>query len=509
MNCKLSAKKSLHKGGFKNIYFCSTWILNLGVVPLLRLTTFLFWPIFVFLRWRRFSVTRVLETITLLLTTALQQLITTFRRANIALNLSSVKDFALLCALSLFTPLSVTAQENVLLALGEHREISVLDLEHFINGNREVLNVHHDKERNVLILRGAMQGFSELIMKRQSASEERLAVFVLSKRDHLELYQMAEVFESMNLKVTPRGLNLHVRGVVHTQAHYRRLHQVIKDFPHSLDLQITLSEKLQKSLIAKVYQRFFDHFADSISCEFETLWLHCRFDEAHEIPAKELEELKEKDFVHFRTKIGQSGQANYRIKLKLVQLEQTDGRELSLGLDGLNLSWADVFYRSIRSIVEEKRIILRDQNVEISTLAEPETLVQLGSKAMLKIGSEIPFSQVQTQTGATQTQWKFAGLQVDLDLQRKGNHYQINYKTGFTRPDGEAISGNRESSTILVPLGRPMAIFNIHFQSIGVSDSGFPVLKNIPLLKHLFGSSSKQRTYKSLTGVLSLERENL
>lgn len=508
MSTKNRTKKSLRDGGFRT-YFCSTWILNLGVVPLLRLATFLLWPIFVFLRWRRFSVTRVLETITLLLTTAIQQLLTLIRRANIALNLSNVKDLALVGVFSLLAGQGVQAQQNMLLALGEHREINVLDLDHFINGNREVLNVHHDKEQNTLILKGAMQGFSELFIKRSSGVEERWAVFVLSKKEHLELYQMVEVFESMKLKVVPRGLSLEVKGTLFSRAHYRRVHQVLKQFPNALDLNVNLSEALQKSIIADVYARFFDHFADSIECHFENIYLYCRFDQAHEIPAKDLNDLEEKDFVQFRTRIGVAGQSNYRLKLKLVQLEQTDGRELSLGLDGLNLSWSDIFYRTVRSIVEEKRVILRDQNLEISTLAEPETLVQLGSKAMMKIGSEIPFSQVQAQTGATNTQWKFAGLQVELDLQRKGNQYQVHYKTGFTRPDGEAISGNRESSTILVTLGRPMAIFNIHFHSIGESESGFPILKDIPILKHLFGSSSKQRTYKSLTGVLSLERESL
>jgi hypothetical protein len=509
MSCKTKIKKSLLKGGFKKTYFCSTWILNLGVVPLLRLTTFLFWPIFVFLRWRRFSVTRVLETITLLLTTAFQQLLTLFRRANIALKLSNVKEFALLCAISFTGPQLLHAQENLLLALGEHREINVLDLQHFINGNREVLNVHHDKERNALILRGAMQGYSELFIKRHSGQEERLAVFVLSKKDHLELYQMAEVFESMRLRVVPKGLSLQVQGTIQTRAHYRRLHQALKQLPNALDLRVEISENVQKVLIADVYRRFFDHFADSIDCHFENISLYCQYEQGHEIPENELLELQGKDFVHFRTKLGVSGQSNYRLKLKLVQLEQTDGREISLGLDGLNLSWADIFYRTVRSIVEEKSVLLRDQNIVISTLAEPETLVQLGSSAMLKIGSEIPFSEIQPTTGATQTQWKFAGLQVDLDLQRKGNHYQVHYKTGFTRPDGEAISGNRESSTILINPGSPLAIFNIHFQSIGENESGFPVLKNIPILKHLFASSSKQSTYKTLTGVLSLERENL
>jgi hypothetical protein len=495
---KMGQKKGLLKEGQNVNYFCSTWILNFGVVPLFLLATFRFCPIFVFLRSLRFSVTRVLDTIT--------QLLTTLSRATLALPRQAVKGFAvLLSLLGLFCQVSL-ASETMVLAIGEHREIKALNLSHYINGNREVLSILHQEEQETLILRGSMQGYSELILHDSNGAARRVSIYVLSKRKHLEIYELAENFTGMGLKVTPTGLGLELKGVVKTINDYRLLHRLIAQHGELLKLELSLDPALSQQIIGHIYRRAFEQFADSIACEVIEHLVECSMEDGHSLSDPLAQEFNKEWFVRIRQRGSSYGVTNYRIKLKLVQLEQTDGRELSLGLDGLDLRYSDLFNRSMRSIIEDNRILLRDKGMSLSTLAEPETLLQLDSKATLKIGAEIPYSTAQPTSGASHTQWKFAGLTIELKLERRNNHYQLAYSTGFTRPDGQSVSGNRESSTLFIPLDTPIELFRINYQSIGKLESGVPWLKEIPLLGLLFSSSSNEATYKNLTGVITLER---
>lgn len=502
-------KKGLQQEGPDQTYFSSTWILNFGVVPLLRLATFLFCPIFVFLRSLRFSVTRVLDTIALLLTSAIKQSLPTFRPATLSLVAQAVKGFTLVLLLNPTTLWAEFAEGPILLAIGEHRKISNLQIDNFINGNREVVGAHYDEQRQELILRGAMMGYSQLIIHHQAGHSTQLNIYVLSKRQHLELYQLTDSFTGIGLKVNPLGLSLEVTGTLKDRASYLRFHQLKKEHGHQLQVNIELSPKLIHELSEQVYLRFYEQFIDTIQCQPREDQLECLYDQDSTIEDS-LHSLVTKEwFVNLRARPNPKGMANYRIRLKLIQLEQSDGRELSIGLDGLNLHWSDLFHRSFRSILEENRLLLKDQRVNLSTLAEPEAMVQLNSEVNLKVGAEIPYTTTQPTTGANETQWKFAGLEVQAQLSKNNNHYQISYQTGFTRPDGESVSGNRESSTVYIALGQALPLFTIHYQSIGQQDSGFPYIRNIPLLGALFGSSSKTKTYKNLTGVLILERINL
>ncbi len=501
-------KKSLFKRGFLNFqkrmnyFFSSTWILNFGVVPLLRFCAFLLFPEPTSLRERLFSVTRVLETIFLPLQASLSQHFMLLSRRTLTSSAQAVK----VCLLLFFSTPLVIASQNIILSHGEHKLLSVPGLVNFTNGNKDVLGHHHDSAKKTLLLKGQKLGFSEILVWKEDKSQETWRVYVLSKRQHLELYQLVQIFEDMELETHVNGLKVTLKGEITKLTDYQKIHGLKETHGDKLDLEVTLSKELDKTIKARVLRVFFDHYVDSIQCQTQSYQIECVYPADRSIPEKDLERLEKEWKVRFRNRLDESAHANYRVRLKLIQFEQTDGKELSLGLDGLNLTWGDLFQRNFRSIVESNLALLRSHRVEASTLAEPEALVKLGSQAKLKIGSEIPYTQT-SQTGAMDTQWKFAGLEVEIELKRAGPHYEIVYTTGFTRPDsGSAVSGNRESSTILIPLDQPLTLFQIHFQSLGKRDTGFPVLKDIPLLGLLFGSSSDERTYKNLTGVIQIEK---
>jgi Bacterial type II and III secretion system protein len=142
--------------------------------------------------------------------------------------------------------------------------------------------------------------------------------------------------------------------------------------------------------------------------------------------------------------------------------------------------------------------------LEISTLAEPEIITLIGQKAKIEIGSEISFPQINE--NKKNLIWKFAGIKTELELQKMGNLFQLTYSTQMTKPNNEgSISGNKESSSAIIELDRPIQLFQIGFKTEGRNSEGLPIFQHIPILRELFGTTSNHSTYKRITGFLLLE----
>jgi type II secretory pathway component HofQ len=190
-------------------------------------------------------------------------------------------------------------------------------------------------------------------------------------------------------------------------------------------------------------------------------------------------------------------------------MEQMDGRQINLGLSQLNTRLGDLFQTGISSVITNNELVLKENNIQLSSLAEPEAIVQSGQEVSLDIGSDIPYASSSLH-GAAQTQWKFAGLKIKVKLVRRGNALRVSYSTSFTRPSqGQTISGNRESSTLMVPLNIPLQLFQVSFQTLGEQKQNIPILGSIPILGKIFSSTGSQANYKNITGVLQIEKYKL
>lgn len=56
---------------------------------------------------------------------------------------------------------------------------------------------------------------------------------------------------------------------------------------------------------------------------------------------------------------------NYRLKLKLVQLERMDGKEIHMGLDKLSANVADLFANGIRSMIDKNIVFLQKSQMDL------------------------------------------------------------------------------------------------------------------------------------------------
>ena len=144
--------------------------------------------------------------------------------------------------------------------------------------------------------------------------------------------------------------------------------------------------------------------------------------------------------------------------------------------------------------------------MQIQTIAEPEILLIKGKKSLIEIGAEIPYKQTD-KNDVPHTKWKFAGLRIKTKLKASGPNYILEYETYISRPkNSDSISGNREKSSVILTLNKPVQLFQIGFKTEGLNKEGVPFLGHIPILSTFFGTSSSQITYKKITGLIILEK---
>ena len=475
-----------------------SWIANLGVVPLLRLAAFLLAPIALCLALRRFSVTAVLEAINI--SSRNNQYLSNLKLLNLTTSILIVKVFLFLpCAAFSETPLS-----DVILAKGEQKELSFQQVKNFSVGNSEVISYKFMPKSNKLLIKGKKVGFTDLVIWHKSG-KETISIYVLSKQKFLKTFQLADALKNMNLTIDIKGPVMTATGSLKDFSDYLYLQKIKGQFQDQVFFKITLDRELRNHIIGQVYKKLYANGFSSVSCQVDWMDILCFYEGAQNI-----EFLKQMSSFYRVTFIQQDSRARHRnfvLKLKLIQLERMDGREIHLGLDKLQASVKDLFELGIRRLIDDNMVFLQRTNMDLSTLAEPELVVNLNTPQTIEIGSQIPYQNISTQGASViaPIDWRFAGLKIKTKVTEAYGKMLLDYETEFSRPIEQAISGSREISSALLEVGVPLKIFQIGFQTTSKDRRGIPGLSQIPIIRHLFESKSDQRTFKQIYGYVVLE----
>ncbi|MBL6989712.1 MAG: pilus assembly protein N-terminal domain-containing protein [Bacteriovoracaceae bacterium] len=498
-------------------YFVSlfSWMANFGVVPLFLFSCFLFLPIFFNLFALLVFVTFVLETIMQLPSLSSTKVFIETR--FVPKHAQSVKALFLLawipCLNAHLPPPQVHNRHNLIIARGEHREISVKNLLKYTIGNPQIIGHKLLKAKQVILLKGKKIGFSELVVWKKGAPKEVYRIYVLAKNKHLKVLHLADVFKTIGLKVVLAGPLIVVNGKLDDFNNYRLLKKVYLQNKEYLHLKGSLDDSLRNQIIGNIYHHLFNEYIDNIRCEAKAFNIICQYPKTNP-PSNETKEFIEN--YYFATLVAIDDQeltSNYLVKLKILQLEQLDGEELSLGIDQLDASLNDFFEQNLQAITENNVILLRHKKVDLSSLADPEAIIQINRDAILQIGAQTPFKTQHTQNGnkVVTTIWKFAGLKIKLKLTAKGKKLSISYSIEFSRigDQGGSIIGSKESGALTIEPNRPIQMFQIGLKTNGELTTGMPYLENIPILGSLFKSKSNQTNYKKITGIIKLVKHEL
>jgi hypothetical protein len=478
----------------------SSWISNLGVVPLLRLAAFLFAPIALCLALRRFSVIAVLEA--MIISSKKDLVLSKFKLLNLTISLLFVKVLLVLPSAS-FASTSL-GTSDVILAKGEQKEISLHNLKNFSVGNPEVISYKWQPKQGKLLVKGKKVGFTDLVVWTKNG-KEIYSIYVLSKQKFLKTFQLADALKNLNLSIDIKGPIMTASGILTDFSDYLYLQKIKGQFQDQVFFKIGLEPKLRNHIIGQVYKKLYANGFSSVACQADWLDIMCFYEgQNNEALLKQMASFYRVSFVQQDSRLKHR---NYRLKLKLIQLEQMDGREIHVGMDKLKTSVADLFDSGMRKLIDDNFVFLSQTKMDLSSLAEPELVVNLNTPQMIEIGSQIPYQNI-AQQGSTviaPIDWRFAGLKIKTKITESYGKLLLDYETEFSRPVEQAISGSKEVSSALLELGVPMKIFQIGFQTTSKNRQGIPLISDIPILKHLFESKSDQKTYKHIYGYVVLE----
>jgi hypothetical protein len=474
------------------------WTANLGVVPLFLLAAFLLAPAALFFALRRFSVTAVLEAINI--SSSETHYLSNLKLLNLTISFMFVK-------VLLTIPGAAFAQNSpsdLILAKGEQKELNFPDLKNFSVGNPEVISYKYLKKTGKLLIKGKKVGFTDLVIWRQD-QKEVLSLYVLSKQKFLKTFQLADALKNLNLLIDIKGPVMTASGMLSDFSDYLYLQKIKGQFQDQVFFKIGLEATLRNHIIGQVYKKLYANGFSAVACQVDWLDILCFYEgEENQNLLKQLASFYRVSFIPQDSKLKHK---NFRLKLKLIQLEKMDGREIHLGLDHLKTSVKDLFDSGIKSIIDQNLIFLSQTHLDLSTLAEPEIVVNLNTPQVIEIGSQIPYQNI-AQQGSTiiaPIEWKFAGLRIKTKITESYGKMLLDYDTEFTRPSDQAISGSKETSSALLEVGVPMMLFKIGYQTTSRGRNGIPFITEVPVLKHLFESKSDQQTYKHIYGYVVLE----
>lgn len=486
---------------FKN--YLSGWIANLGVEPLVLFAAFLLLPILVFLAFLLFLVTLVFETILYLLNhfkKSFSFLITITKQSYLPINRTFVKTILMAFIISIGKPVAKSPKmTDIVIGRGEVFKLKIPPPGKYIIGNKEVISSKYRKRESTLLLKGKMLGYSQVQVFTKGRPEESFNVYIISKRQQLEIVKLKNSLSNKNLLAQQKN-NLILEGVITNLNDYLKITSFLKKkkFKHNL----LVEDKLRKKILAEIYYYFLKNNYDETKCEMDLLYINCFYKNIDK-PLFQL--LKKKYSINFIRNSSSISLSHYRLKMKVIQLENSDSREFKLGLDKLQGSLSSIF-NSSESLYENNSILLNNKQISYSTLARPEITIREDKEVNIEIGSDIPFQVGNNQSGFQQ-QWKFTGLKFKIKLKKIGEHFIIDYNTEFSRPAvNNVISGSKQQSSISLKEGIPTKVFNIGYMSTGDEISQLPYLSKIPLLGKLFTSTGGVETYKKVIAIITIEK---
>jgi len=498
-------------------YFFS-WIANLGVVPLLAFFAFLLFPWF----FKRFNlrplVVFVLETIAKLPSIIFRSYSFLCRFNYLPVIFSLVKIIIIIISIayleganSLWANENSDSYESLILSKGEHKEIEFRDFKKFSVTNHEVISYKHLDNQHKILLKGQKIGFCELIIWKSTGKKVVYRIYVLDKASQTKILQIAQSMAFAGLNVNLEGTSIAVSGELTDYKNYNLVMKLLKAYPDKIQSHITIGQKLRNFVIGEVYYYLLNEYNDNILCENNEIDIVCRYSQSNPLSKNTIDYLQAKYHIKLiPSNLSLLGH-NFKIKIKLIQLEYQNESNLSLGLNQLKGSWSEVFSSGIKSLINKNEIILKENDLSLSTLAEPEIILTLNTPSSILVGSEVPFKESNNNNSdVNHTNWKFAGLKVILTLKKEGPYFMIDYKTEFTKPSEDGhITGSKEHSTALIKLDHPLELFQIGFRAFGKNASQIPGIGNIPILGNLFKSKSDRTTYKKISALIELTQNEI
>ncbi len=505
-NHLLSKVRLLKISGFIKLNYLA-WIANFGVVPLFLFAAFLFAPELFFLAALLFFVTLVLETIFQLLSSQHKNVCySKLRRYFLPISGRSVKSFFVIFSQFLLLEYSIGAKESsnetVNLRAGEIKVIKIEAKQRYFNGNKGILKIKESAKQQELSLLALKPGNTVLHIYDHGAIFKKYFIKIIDAR--LESEKILEELQDLSVKVRIIGDKIALTGEVTEYDEFEKINQYIKSFSQKLILsELSYSDVLKKEIIAKVYQQVFLHNLYSANCFFDRIEVVCKINQSDLKEAIDINHLNKNFIARFEINHDLSNRQNFRFKIKIIQIENLKSEELSLGLNQLDTNLKEILNSPLTDIISKNSIKLKNANVQLSTLAEPEIICQLNEKSEFQLGNENPYKTSESQRA--KIEWKFSGLKIEFKLQKYNEQFYLEYQSELTSPGSDqSINGSKGKSQVKLNLKSPIMLFQISMKNNSIDQGSMPFLGKIPIIGNLFKSQNKNQNMKSLYAIVEV-----
>ncbi len=469
-------------------YFFSTWIANLGVVPLFSLAFFLSLPVFFSLFFLLILVCLVREPI---LKSFILEYIKLFRKEYLTFLILIVKVISLPHAHANHLKTTNTVIKEVFLAKGEQLEIQAPGLKTFSIGNKEVIRHSHRKAQEIIIIKGSIIGFSDLVIWNTNNTKITYRIYVTSKKEQLAKMELLSSLKETGLEITMSGQLSYVTGEVKSLKEYFILQNLKHLKVESLFINVAFNSDLRNKLYQKIYNDFSNLGGENIYCQTSQIDIDCFYlDPNSLVDIKKIEQTYQ---IKMHNLFDQLLHRNFHLKFTFYTMESNKIETLASGLDQFKASLSKLISTS-RLKLETTDIFAQNRDVDIKFSATQKLKVLVGKKFDLKIGTEVPFrNQVQ---GETITEWRFSGLRIRGELKPFGNRITLNYNSEISAPTEQGISGPSGKSSIVLDSEKAQVLFHLEFGGKNNLMQGIPGLEKIPLFGRVFESSSQSHSHK-------------
>lgn len=400
------------------------------------------------------------------------------------------------------------------LSRGQVIEINGDGIKSFAIGNKEIIGFKYEKKTNKFYLSAQAQGYSEL--KLLGSTPKTIDVYVLSKTSQLKLLEIKNILDAIGLKESfIFGQKIILNGEIQNIDQYISVSQIIRKGQEDIINNLKLQKALKKEIISNIYYDFFQNYLDEIFCEEVKGIINCSTTTKILENKEFINAMNLKHGANFYPSLTFGKLENYQVDIKIFQIEKLDGSEINFGLDQINANLNDIFENGPRALLQNNSIELKNQHYDMSTLATPKAIIKLNEPLSIKVGSEIPFTGASQEGVSSQTKWKFAGLSLNLTMEKENNQFKVKYETNLSRPifgsdeNIGLISGNSQKSSFSISLDKPIEIFEIDLKTDDEHTSSVPFLDAIPVLKNLFRSKGKSHTNKKIVAIVRIIKKEL
>lgn len=478
-------------------YFFSTWIANLGVVPLFSFAFFLTLPVALVLFFLMILVCFVLEPI---LYSLINYNYKFFRFKYVSFIVTLVKALTIYCALQNQT--FAKNYEDIFLAKGEQYELEAKSLKSFSVGNKEVLKYKYRPTKKTVLIRGKSMGFSDLVVWNTDGTKSQYHFYVTSKKEQLKKMEVISSLKKTNLSVLSSGSLTHITGTVKSFAGYFSIKYIQSHRDKDIIIDVELDLELRNEIYSEIYHELLLQGTTHISCRALSIDISCHYQT--KLPLRSLKHFSEKYHVEFINIDSEKNLKNFDLEFIIVVLESGNQQNQSSGFDDIETDLASII-RDGSSKLNSDNIFLKEQNIKAKIIAKPRIRSTLNNSFKIKLGSEIPFKS--QRKDELFTEWKFSGLKISGMLKLQNDRLAVTYHSELSTPVQESISGPSGKSTIMVSLGKPVPLFSIKMDSDKKFTQGIPLLKDLPFLRNLFQTSQSSNQNKTILCFLTIKQK--